>query len=210
MEISLKLSDLGKFLRDNAGTIATLGGLALTAYSTYQQIQITKEQARKELEYQKQLAEKQLQSQTNPKVILIILLLTFLVFVAVLIVSRRWKTMDLVSIEEIIPASIEFRLGDLGKWITKNANKIALVGGVALGGYALYKYGQARGREYAQQQTQTIQPVPTEQTTTQTGSIQPASTTQLPFAFNWITIAIGLALLIALGVAIWMSFKPKK
>jgi len=126
--------------------------------------------------------------------------------------------MDLVSIEEIIPASIEFRLGDLGKWITKNANKIALVGGVALGGYALYKYGQARGkataerraREYAQQQTQTIQPVPTEQTTTQTGSIQPASTTQLPFAFNWITIAIGLALLIALGVAIWMSFKPKK
>jgi uncharacterized membrane protein YebE (DUF533 family) len=89
MEISLKLSDLGKFLRDNAGTIATLGGLALTAYSTYQQIQITKEQARKELEYQKQLAEKQLQSQTNPKVILITLLLTFLVFVAVLIVSRR-------------------------------------------------------------------------------------------------------------------------
>jgi uncharacterized membrane protein YebE (DUF533 family) len=103
MEISFKLSDFGKFLRDNAGTIATLGGLALTAYSTYQQIQITKEQARKEqelkekqLEYQKQLAEKQLQSQTNQTIltqnisfILTPLLLTFLVFIAVLIVSRR-------------------------------------------------------------------------------------------------------------------------
>jgi uncharacterized membrane protein YebE (DUF533 family) len=103
MEISFKLSDFGKFLRDNAGTIATLGGLALTAYSTYQQIQITKEQARKEqelkekqLEYQKQLAEKQIQSQTNPitptqniAIILIPFLLVFLVFVAILVVARR-------------------------------------------------------------------------------------------------------------------------
>jgi uncharacterized membrane protein YebE (DUF533 family) len=105
MEISFKLSDFGKFLRDNAGTIATLGGLALTTYSTYQQIQITREQARKEqelkekqLEYQKQLAEKQLQSQTNPTtstqnqniaIILISFLLTFLVFMAILVVARR-------------------------------------------------------------------------------------------------------------------------
>lgn len=103
MEISFKLSDFGKFLRDNATTIATLGGLALTAYSTYQQIQITKEQSRKEqelkekqLEYQRQLAEKQLQSQTNPTVptqnitiFAVPLLLTFLVFVVVLAVARR-------------------------------------------------------------------------------------------------------------------------
>ena len=103
MEISFKLSDFGKFLRDNATTIATLGGLALTAYSTYQQIQITKEQARKEqelkekqLEYQRQLAEKQIQSQTNPTastqnitIILISFLLTFLVFIAVLVIARR-------------------------------------------------------------------------------------------------------------------------
>jgi len=136
--------------------------------------------------------------------------------------------MDLVSIEEIVPASIEFSLRDLGKWIGKNANKIALVGGVAFGGYALYKYGQARGeataerraREQAQQQlaqqqaqTQVIQPAQTEQT--QTGQITPASQTppsqtSPPLKFNWITIAIGLTLLIALGVAVWMLFKPKK
>jgi|GEM_PF-2264583 uncharacterized membrane protein YebE (DUF533 family) len=105
MEISFKLSDFGKFLRDNATTIATLGGLALSAYLTYQQIQITKEQVRKEqelkekqLEYQKQLAEKQIQSQTgsttstqtqNIAIILIPFLLTFLVFIAVLVASRR-------------------------------------------------------------------------------------------------------------------------
>lgn len=131
--------------------------------------------------------------------------------------------MDLVSIEEIVPASIEFSLGDLGKWLTKNASKIALVGGIALGGYTLYKYGQAKGeataerraREYAQQQlaqqqtqTQAIQPAQTEQT--QTGQITPASQTSSPLKFNWITIAIGLTLLIALGVAIWMFFKQKK
>jgi hypothetical protein len=136
--------------------------------------------------------------------------------------------MDLVSIEEIVPASIEFRFGDLGKWITKNAGKIALVGGVALGGYALYKYGQARGeataerraREYAQQQlaqqqsqTQAIQPAQTEQT--QTGQITPAGQTppgqtSPQLKFNWITIIIGLVLLMSLGVAIWMFFKPKK
>jgi hypothetical protein len=136
--------------------------------------------------------------------------------------------MDLVSIEEIVPASIEFKLGDLGKWITKNANKIALAGGIALGGYALYKYGQSRGeavaerraREQAQQQlaqqqaqTQAIQPAQTEQN--QTSQITPASQTPPsqtipPLKFNWIAIAIGLTLLMALGVAIWMFFKQRK
>jgi Flp pilus assembly protein TadB len=137
--------------------------------------------------------------------------------------------MDLVSIEEIVPASIEFKLGDLGKWITKNASKIAVVGGLALGGYALYKYGQARGeataerrareqaqQQLAQQQTQAIQPIQPAQTEqTQTGQITPASQTapsqtSPPLKFNWITIIIGLTLLVALGVAIWMFFKPKK
>jgi hypothetical protein len=136
--------------------------------------------------------------------------------------------MDLVNIEELIPASIEFSLGGLGSFLSRNAGKIALVGGLALGGYALYKYGQLKGKEQVQREQQAGggqqqalgggQPQPGETTQTTTGqttlSTQQTSQTppapQQPFRFNWITITIGLVLVLALGVILWMFLRPKK
>lgn len=100
MEVSFKLSGLGDFLVKNASAIATLGGLAITGYTAYQQMKLAREQAKgeqelkeKQLEYQKQLAEKQLQSQTTPTqniaIILIPFLLVFLILIIVLVITRR-------------------------------------------------------------------------------------------------------------------------
>ena len=136
--------------------------------------------------------------------------------------------MDLVAIEDILPDSIELKLGKIGDFLSKNAGKIAIVGGLALGGYALYKYGELKGRRaerkaQAQSKPAPTQPAPTQPEPTQpepeyTGTTQPApkytGTTQLgtkqQISFNWITIIIVLGLLLAIGAGIWMFLRRRK